>query len=173
MSEEFKHTDESIVAQQTTVLAIYGDRDDQINIDYQTIERKGNSFKKIDHQKIIIPFEYLDRLINKLQEVKAELKDYSEVEKIIPTTETSHTKHSMTIPNKLINDPYLKLKDLGLLLYLLSKHGGAWSVESLMQERGIGRDAVYGMLKRLRDAGYAKYTKNSDGTTEWTFTDNR
>ncbi len=85
---------------------------------------------------------------------------------------TKRTTNFTTIPNALISDSRLNWKDLGLLVYLLSKPE-TWSVrvEALVIERGVGRDAVYVMLKRLRDMGYAKLIKYSNGTTEWTIFD--
>jgi len=82
------------------------------------------------------------------------------------------TSNFTTIPNALVNDTRLRWNDLGLLVYLLSKPD-TWSVrvDVLVKERSIGRDAVYGILKRLRDAGYAKLIRFADGTTEWSIFD--
>lgn len=77
-----------------------------------------------------------------------------------------------TIPNSIVNDKRLQWNDLGLLVYLLSKPE-TWSVrvDALVNEKGIGRDAVYGMLKRLRAIGYASLIRYADGSTEWTILD--
>lgn len=87
---------------------------------------------------------------------------------------TKRFSHFTTIPNELINDSRLAWKELGLLVYLLSKPD-TWSVrvDVLVKERQIGRDAVYMMLKKLREAGYAKLIKYSNGSTEWTILDKR
>jgi len=81
---------------------------------------------------------------------------------------TRRASNFTTIPNELLNDSRLNWKELGLLVYLLSKPE-SWSVrtEALVIERGVGKDAVYVMLKKLRDTGYAKLIKYSNGTTEW------
>lgn len=83
------------------------------------------------------------------------------------------TSNFTTIPNSLINDHCLRWNDLGLLVYLLSKPE-TWTVrvDVLVKERGIGKDAVYEILKRLREAGYARLIRFSDGSTEWTIYDN-
>lgn len=86
---------------------------------------------------------------------------------------TRRTINFTTLPNELINDPRLRWADLGLLVYLLSKPD-TWSVrvDVLVKERGIGRDAVYEIMKRLREAGYARLSRFADGSTEWTIYDN-
>ena len=85
---------------------------------------------------------------------------------------TKRNTNFTTIPNALVNDSRLKWNDLGLLVYLLSKpESWAVRVDSLVKERGIGRDAVYATLKRLRDFGYARVVKYSNGSTEWTIYD--
>lgn len=85
---------------------------------------------------------------------------------------TKRSSNFTTIPNALINDSRLNWKELGLLVYLLSKPD-TWAVkvDVLVKERELGRDAVYAMLKILRDIGYAKLIKHSNGTTEWTIFD--
>ena len=85
---------------------------------------------------------------------------------------TKRNSNFTTVPNGLINDSRLKWNDLGLIVYLLSKPE-SWSVrvDVLVKERGIGRDAVYAILKRLRDFGYARLIKYSNGSTEWTIFD--
>lgn len=85
---------------------------------------------------------------------------------------TKRTNNFTTVPNSLLNDARLRWNDLGLLVYLLSKPD-TWAVrvDALVKERGIGRDSVYESLKRLREHGYAKLIKYSNGTTEWTIFD--
>ena len=78
-----------------------------------------------------------------------------------------------TIQNSLINDQRLGWHDLGMLVYLLSKPD-TWKVrvDVLVKERNLGKNAVYEILKRLREYGYAKLVKFSDGSTEWYIYDN-
>lgn len=85
---------------------------------------------------------------------------------------TKRSNNFTTVPNSLLNDARLRWNDLGLLVYLLSKPD-TWAVrvDALVKERGIGRDSVYESLKRLREHGYAKLIKYSNGTTEWTIFD--
>lgn len=73
-----------------------------------------------------------------------------------------------TIQNSLINDQRLGWHDLGMLVYLLSKPD-TWKVrvDVLVKERNLGKNAVYEILKRLREYGYAKLVKFADGSTEW------
>lgn len=61
------------------------------------------------------------------------------------------------LPNALINDKRVKWRDLGLLVYLVSKPAN-WSVSvsQLVKERDAGRDAIRKSLSRLIDAGYVK-----------------
>jgi len=72
------------------------------------------------------------------------------------------------IPNQLIEDPSIGWRDLGLIVYLLSKPDH-WevSVSHLAKHRKSGRDAIYASLKRLRDACYIRLNKFADGSTEW------
>lgn len=78
-----------------------------------------------------------------------------------------------TIQNSLINDQRLGWHDLGMLVYLLSKPD-TWKVrvDVLVKERNLGKNAVYEILKRLREYGYAKLVKFADGSTEWYIYDN-
>lgn len=81
---------------------------------------------------------------------------------------TRRINNYTTLPNELINDSRLRWSDLGLLVYLLSKpESWAVRVDVLVKERGIGKDAVYEVLRRLRECGYARFIKYSDGKTEW------
>lgn len=78
-----------------------------------------------------------------------------------------------TIQNSLINDQRLGWHDLGMLVYLLSKPD-TWKVrvDVLVKERNLGKNAVYEILKRLREYGYARLVKFADGSTEWYIYDN-
>lgn len=76
------------------------------------------------------------------------------------------------VANKLISDDSLDWRDLGLLVYLLSKpEHWTVSVAHLAKQRKSGRDAVYSILHRLNAAGYASYQKHANGTTDWTITE--
>jgi hypothetical protein len=64
------------------------------------------------------------------------------------------------IPNTLANDSRLSLEALGLLTHLLHRPAD-WRIngEQLRQQWGIGRDKLQGILKELREVGYARLTK--------------
>jgi hypothetical protein len=81
---------------------------------------------------------------------------------------TSRKNRFTHIPNDLIEDPSLDWKDLGLLVFLLSKPDN-WeiSVEHLKKQRKLGRDGIYKCLDTLIFAGYAIREKNKDGTVDW------
>ena len=83
-----------------------------------------------------------------------------------------HSQNYTVVPNDLLNDKRLKWQDIGLLVYLLSKPSD-WSVnvEALANEKGTGKDCIYSTLKRLREYGYASYTRNYDGSVDWTILD--
>jgi hypothetical protein len=68
------------------------------------------------------------------------------------------------INNALINDGNLDWKELGLLVYLLSKPNN-WVVctAHLQKQRKTGRDGIYSMLKKLCDAGYVSKKPNPNG----------
>jgi len=72
------------------------------------------------------------------------------------------------IPNKLIEDQLIGWRDLGLIVFLLSKPDN-WevSVSHLAKTKKSGRDAIYSSLKRLRDSHYIRLKKHSDGRAEW------
>lgn len=72
------------------------------------------------------------------------------------------------IDNSVINDTRLDWKDLGLLIYLLSKPGN-WQVHTnqLIKERRLGRDGVQSIQKRLQDCGYMGFHRDSTGKTHW------
>lgn len=72
------------------------------------------------------------------------------------------------ISNAIMEDPNIDWRDLGLLVYLLSKPDH-WKVSTthLASQRKAGIDAVRGSLKALRIAGYVVMQKNGDGTVDW------
>lgn len=77
------------------------------------------------------------------------------------------------IPNTILDDPRIDWRDLGLLVYLLSKPDN-WSVmpQHLANQRRSGRDAIYRSLHQLQEAGYVKYLKQSTGKGDWIVYDN-
>ena len=77
---------------------------------------------------------------------------------------TKHTEQFTVIGNDLINDPRLDYRDLGILIYLLSKPDN-WEVstEHLRSIKKSGRDAVWTSLKAIVDAGYATRKPNPKG----------
>jgi hypothetical protein len=87
---------------------------------------------------------------------------------------TSRKNRFTVIPNDLLEDPSLDWKDLGLLVYLLSKPDN-WeiSVEHLKKQRKMGRDAIYKCLDAIIDAGYARREKQRDGTIDWFIFDDK
>jgi len=72
------------------------------------------------------------------------------------------------INNRIINDEKLDWKELGLLVYLLSKPD-SWevSVTHLAKIRKTKTNGVYSVLKSLRDIGYIAMNKQASGKTNW------
>jgi hypothetical protein len=81
---------------------------------------------------------------------------------------TSRKNRYTHIPNDLIEDPALDWKELGLMVFLLSKPDN-WeiSVEHLRKQRKLGRDGIYKCLDAIIEAGYAIREKNKDGSVDW------
>jgi len=73
------------------------------------------------------------------------------------------------IDNKVLNDDRLDWKELGLLVYLLSKPD-KWSVSTthLANQRKTSRNTIYSLMHKLVDAGYISYKKKAHGESEWT-----
>lgn len=78
------------------------------------------------------------------------------------------TQNYSVIPNLLIDDKNLDWKELGLLVYLLSKPD-EWevSVKHLQKQRKAGRDAILNMLKALRNAGYVVMKNRHEGGVDY------
>jgi hypothetical protein len=78
------------------------------------------------------------------------------------------------INNELIEDANLDWKDLGMLVYLLSKPD-KWEISTahLMNERKTNRDGVYAILKKLCDAGYATKKPKPEGGWSWVIYDEK
>lgn len=78
------------------------------------------------------------------------------------------------IDNKVINDTSLDWRDLGLLVYLLSKVDN-WSIntEHLAKQRKLGRDGIYASLKAICNAGYASKKPNPKGGWDWVISDEK
>ncbi len=72
------------------------------------------------------------------------------------------------INNDLINDTQLDWRELGLLVYLLSKPDG-WQVnaEHLSKERELGIKGIYSSLKILSSTGYVKKKPNPPPNGGW------
>lgn len=70
--------------------------------------------------------------------------------------------------NSAINDEALDWKDLGLLVFLLSKPDD-WvvSTKHLAAQRKTGIDGIKSSLKSLRAAGYVELQKLGSGHTNW------
>jgi hypothetical protein len=78
------------------------------------------------------------------------------------------------IDNKLINDASLDWKDLGLLVFLLSKPDN-WSInaEHLAKQRKLGVKGIYTGLKAICAAGYASKKPNPKGGWDWFISDEK
>jgi hypothetical protein len=76
------------------------------------------------------------------------------------------------VANEIINNSDIDWRDLGLLVFLLSKPDH-WEVSTtnLANERKAGVDAIRTSLKALRDAGYVVMRKNSDGSVDYVIFD--
>jgi hypothetical protein len=81
---------------------------------------------------------------------------------------TKRAENFTVVNNALIYDPLLDWRDLGLLIYLLSKPD-EWevSVAHLQKVRKSGRDAIYASLKTIIEAGYA--TRKPCTTGGWDY----
>ena len=86
---------------------------------------------------------------------------------------TKRSSHYTVINNTVINDENLDWKELGLLVYLLSKPD-AWQVSAshLAKNRKTKRDGVYSILKRLCLLGYASRKPNPKGGWDWLIYEN-
>lgn len=87
---------------------------------------------------------------------------------------SARTVNFTVINNAIIEDSELDWRDLGLLVFLLSKPDN-WeiSVEHLSRQKKLGRDGIYASLKALINAGYVVRQKLSDGNIKWTIYDDK
>lgn len=85
---------------------------------------------------------------------------------------STRTQNFTIIPNLLLEDKNLDWKELGLLVFLLSKPD-EWtvSVQHLAKQRKAGRDAILKSLKLLRDAGYVVMQRKHEGGVDYTIYD--
>ena len=76
----------------------------------------------------------------------------------------NHKASYTVISNELINDSRLDYKDVGLLVYLLSKPD-SWEVSTahLQTIKKSGRDAIHASLNAIIKAGYATRKTNPRG----------
>lgn len=73
------------------------------------------------------------------------------------------------VSNALINDPRLRLQDIGLFVFMWSKPNDyRFTASSIAGQVNNGRDAVKSSLKVLQATGWLSYQKHSDGTGTWT-----
>lgn len=81
---------------------------------------------------------------------------------------TERKNNFSVINNYLINDDNLDWKDIGLLIYLLSKPNN-WKIkaEALAEQKKTGIRGVYSILANLENGGYIKKKRNNDGTVNW------
>ncbi len=82
------------------------------------------------------------------------------------------TQNFTIIPNLIVEDKSIDWKELGLLVFLLSKPD-EWevSVHHLAKQRKAGRDSVLNMLKTLRDAGYVVMNRKHEGGVDYVIYD--
>lgn len=75
-------------------------------------------------------------------------------------------KQYATIDMVVMNDERLTAEALGVLLYLLSRPDN-WSVQidHLKNRFGVGRDKMQGIMRLLRDCGYARLEQAKDPNT--------
>lgn len=80
----------------------------------------------------------------------------------------SISQESISIPNELIDDHRLKYKDLGLMVFLLSK-GESYEINTrlLRKECGFGKDQIHSIFNRLRKFGYVTLVSNPYGIKQW------
>lgn len=81
--------------------------------------------------------------------------------------------HFTIIANATFEDPNLSWAAKGLLAYILSRSKDwqvhLWQLASIYSgtSRGNGRDAIWALIRELRDEGYIKYTKSRDSKGRW------
>jgi len=78
-------------------------------------------------------------------------------------------EHNFTIiSNQVIEDANLDWKDLGLLVYLLSKPDN-WqiSLAHLAKQKRTGQDGVSTAIKNLKQSGYIRMKRHSTGHVDW------
>ena len=82
------------------------------------------------------------------------------------------TQNFTIIPNLIVEDKSIDWKELGLLVFLLSKPD-EWevSVHHLAKQRKAGRDSILNMLKTLRDAGYVVMNRKHEGGVDYVIYD--
>ena len=86
----------------------------------------------------------------------------------MPIIREKHEANYTVIGNQLINDDLLDWKELGLLIYLLSKPSN-WTVcpSHLSKQKKTGVNGIYAILKRLTDVGYITKQRHADGKFDW------
>jgi len=72
------------------------------------------------------------------------------------------------IENKLIYDGSLDWRELGLLVFLLSKPDN-WSISMthLAKQKQTGKSGIESALKKLQEAGYVSKQRQSTGNVDW------
>lgn len=83
---------------------------------------------------------------------------------MMPVLRHKHTVEYVVIPNSLLRDERLSLKDIGLLAYMLHlPDDWSFSISGLCTVFGNdGRDSISGSLKRIENAGYLKRERARD-----------
>lgn len=77
------------------------------------------------------------------------------------------------LPNDILEDPRISWAAKGLLSYILGRPKDwiihVWHLAKIYcgEKRGNGEDAIYSILKELRENGYVKYIKFKDEKGHW------
>lgn len=87
---------------------------------------------------------------------------------------SARTANFTVINNAIIDDSELDWRDLGLLVFLLSKPDN-WevSVDYLCKQKKLGRDGIYASLNVLTKAGYVSQERLASGRVKWTIYDDK
>ena len=79
----------------------------------------------------------------------------------MPVLKQRHTKDFTVVPNDLLRNRKISLRDIGLLVWMLSKpHDWKFTYDGMLSELGTdGKAALQKSVKALQTAGYIKIEK--------------
>lgn len=79
----------------------------------------------------------------------------------MPVLKQQHTRNFTVVPNTLLQDQRLSYRDIGLLVWMLSKpQNWKFSYEGILAERAAdGKSAIQAGVKSLKSAGYLRIDK--------------